>query len=274
MEGKHGDGGSGGAGVVLREERSRLLARRQPERTRSYRPWLWAIALVLVLALAGELFLPGVVARGAEMALAAASGGKAGDLKVRLVAYPSARMLLGQLESITVESRNIKAGNLVIDRLQATVGKVSLNLARLLTEGVLDVRRGAGLSASLAISEDSLNRYLLEGVKALREPRLDLAPDVVTLTGILTYNKRDFQVRAAGRFVASGKSGVAFRVEGLSLDGEALPAGFRDKLMSLLGGDDLVLDLAKLPQPMVVRDIVVTDDMLTILASTPEDAAR
>ena len=90
------------------------------------------MAMVVVLLLvAGELFLPWVVARGIETGLLRALGqGEA--LEVSLGVRPALRLLTGRIDTLTVTSRRVQTATLSIDSLAVTVSNIGINMQALL----------------------------------------------------------------------------------------------------------------------------------------------
>ncbi|MCL6451591.1 MAG: DUF2993 domain-containing protein [Acetobacteraceae bacterium] len=226
------------------------------------------LAVVIVLAiLAGAIqwLVPRVVERGVEAALADYAAGEGGGPEVQFLNRPALRLILGQVERVTVESRSVKAAGLLIDRMTVALEGVALNLRQLLAHREFQVRRGERLEVELEIGEAALNRYLWEAVKELKDSRMRLAKDRATLNATLVLPEgTSFKLGIQGRFVPVGPARVGLVVDQLSIDDQVLPAGLTSKLIQVLGGPEAFIDLGLLPVPMTVTSVEMGEGKLLI----------
>jgi hypothetical protein len=232
----------------------------------------WTIGvLVLVVALAvigGEILLPWIVARGVEAGLERALG-QGADLEASLVARPALRMLVGRLDSLTVESQRVRSATLSIDSMAVTVHDIGVRLGDLLARKDLNVTRDASLGVVIRISEANLRRYVLENVEGLSEPQFKVFTGKVAVAGYVPFNGTPVLVSIEGRFVADGEQYVRLVTDVLSIDGEQLPPRATATIMAALGGPELFMDLASFPLPLVLKEVKMTDGWLSIEAATP-----
>lgn len=232
----------------------------------------WTIGvLVLVLALAliaGELFLPWVVARGVEMGLERALG-QGADLEASLDTRPALRMLVGRLDALTVESQRVRSATLSIDSMAVTVNDIGIKLGDLLARKDLNVTRNATVGVVVRISEANLRRYVLENVEGLTEPQFRVFAGKVAVAGYMPFAGTPVLVSIEGRFVADGEQHVRLVTDALSIDGEQLPPRATATIMAALGGPELFLDLARFPLPLALKEVKMTDGWLIIEAATP-----
>lgn len=231
--------------------------------------WIVGIGIVflVVLLLAGELFLPWVVARGVARSLENTYG-VGGDFDVSLSSRPALRMLFGKVDKLTVDNRRVQTATMAIDSIAVTIEDVSVNLQKLLRLQV-DSTRGSAMQAVFSISEGNLRAYVLDNVEGLAEPQFKVFDGRAALAGYVKFAGTPVLVAAEGRFVQSGERKVLFVVDTLSIEGEPVPERITEVLLSALGGPELFIDLAGLPMPMVIKEVKMRDGWLIIEAATP-----
>lgn len=222
-------------------------------------------ALFIALALVVELLLPAVVARGVAAGLDKIIG-PGETINVQLKAYPALKMLTGRIDQITVKTSNVQAAGLVIDQLTATIDQVSVNLRTLLTKRQIQTTKSPNLDVKLTISEQNLKQYVLANVKGVKDPRLTIEPGKVTAGGYLTFNGKDYFVVGEGRFVIRDGGKIGLELTGLKVDDQEMPAGLLSKVMEMLGGTDLFIDMTKFPVPLEATGVQMNDKSLVIIA--------
>ncbi len=221
------------------------------------------VAFFLALALVVQLVLPSVIAWGVADGLRSALG--PGDFKVQLEAYPTLKMLTGRFDQITVQSSNVQTAGLVIDQLTATISQVQVNLRDLLTRKIT-VDRSSKVEVKLTISEQNLKQYVMADVKGVKDPRLTIQPGKVTAGGYLTFNGKDYFVVGEGKFVIKDGGKIGLDLTRLTIDDEELPAGLIQKVMQMVGGPDLFIDMYKFPIPLEAKEVQMNQGNLVILA--------
>jgi len=228
-----------------------------------------AVALVIVGLVGGELLLPRIVAKGLEMGLGRALGeGEA--LSVSLKARPALKLLVGRVDELTVENKQVKAGTLAIDSLMVTVEDIVLSLRDLLgSSRRLTVSYSPVIGTVIKISEANLRRHIAENAPGFIEPSVKISADGVDIAGGLMFGGRMFVVAVEGRFVAGGEHQVDFVVDGLSLDNEPLSPGLTAAVIGALGGPELFIDLGRFPTPLVLKEVRLLEGWLVIEAQTP-----
>ncbi len=236
--------------------------------------WLAGLLVFLIAALAfAQFMLPRLVERAVAEALEERLG-PGETLRVQLKAYPTLRMLLGQFDSIAVEARQVRAlgeAGVLIDRLRSMLYEVRVDMQALLRERELVITRSRQVNVEMEISESSLNQYLwlafpeLEGMKFKLETGRAVLEGEVTLAGI------SLQVRTVGQFVGMDESKVGYRVQELEVEGFLLPKPLRDKVIQILGGEQMFFDLAKAPLPVVVREVKNEEGRLIIIGEAKGD---
>lgn len=233
----------------------------------------WAIVLfvvfVLILVVAGEFFLPSIVARGLEVGLERALG-QGETLKASLEARPALKLLLGRVDAVTVESVQAKTATLAIDSLSVTVEDLALNLRDLLgSKHELTVSYNPAIGTVIRISEANLRRHIAENVPGFSDPSVKISTTRVSVSGCMGFAGRPFLVAVEGRFAGDGEQRIRFLVDKLSLDNEPLPPGLTAAVIAALGGPELFMDLGQYPVPLVLREVRLEEGWLVIEAQTP-----
>lgn len=221
------------------------------------------IAALMVLVLT-EFFVPRMVTRGASVALADLLG-TGEKMRARIDSEPALNMLFGRFSRITVEGRNIRVGTTVVDRLTTTIHGVALNMNELIKNKRLRFwREGRSIVSTLVIGEKELGRTVWSGTDGLKEPVLEIHDGKVNVQGYLELNHRTFKVAAEGRFLITDPDRISFKVDELWVDEVQLPSAFRDKLMEVIGGPELIFDFGSLPVPVTVSDVDMKEGYLEI----------
>lgn len=232
----------------------------------------WAVVAIVialaVLLVAGELFLPMIVARGIEVGLSRTLG-QGPTLQASLQVRPALRLLLGHVDKLTVESQQVKTATLTIDSIAVTVENIGVNLRGLLTRSGLDITRNAKVGAVISISEANLRRYVLDNIEGFSDPAVKIFADRVAVVGYIRFANRPFLVSVEGRFVPGSGSRVDFVVDKLSMDTEPVPPRLTAAVISALGGPELFIDLGRFPVPLELREVRLREGWLVIEASTP-----
>ena len=225
------------------------------------------VIVVILLLLAGEFFLPWVVARGVEVGLARTLG-EGADLEVSLASRPALRMLIGRVDQLTVTSERTKTATLAIDSIAVTVNEIGVNLQDILGRR-LSVSRSASIGTVIRISEGNLRRYVLDNVAGLDEPQVKILDGRAAVAGYMSFAGTPILVAAEGRFVADGEQRVVYVVDGLSIDGERVPDRLAQTLTTALGGNELFIDMAGFPLPLAVKEVKTEAGWLIIEAGSP-----
>lgn len=223
------------------------------------------IIFSLALFAVTELVLPTVTARAIRRGLADYLGGDVSA--VVLEAHPAMKMLLGRFDKVTIETRSVDVGGLLVDSLTATVKNLSVNMADLMLRGEFKPRWDRSLGLVVRVSEQNLNRFVWTNVPNVTNGRITLEPERAVVVGNLVVRGQEVPVRAEGRFVVSADSQVSFEPTAVSISGVPLSQE-QLALIRGFGGLRLTLDLGKLSPPLIARDIKTASGQLTIIAES------
>jgi len=221
----------------------------------------------ITLAALSELVLPGVLARGLERALETTFG-PAGEYEVTLKSYPSARMLLGRFDEVSIMSTNVDTSTIVLESLAVTLEDASVDMKSLLGKGEFKVTRSSRSRVTIIVTQRNLEDYLAANVPEFKEPRVLVTPESVAISGYMTILSTDFVCSLVGRFVLKDEHTIGFDITGFKVDQVDVPPVFLDKWLELLNQPDLSLDLAAFPLVLRGVEVVQEDGQLVIKADT------
>lgn len=227
-----------------------------------------SVVFIVLVVVAGEFFLPAIVARGVEVGLTRTLG-EGESFEVGLNVRPALKLLLGRVDGVTVESRQAETATLAVDSLSVTVEDIALNLRDMLGSAhELNVTYNPVIGTLIKISEGNLRRHIAENVPGFTDPSVKVSPARVSLSGCMTFAERPFLVAVEGRFVADGEQRIRFVVDKLALDNEPLPPGLTAAVIAALGGPEMFMDLGQYPMPLVLKEVRQEEGWLVIEAQT------
>lgn len=224
--------------------------------------------LVLLVILFGlmELLLPVAVERTVETALQTRLGTA---VDVELKANPAVKLLLGRIDRLTAEAKNVAAGELIIDELATTMEAVALNFQALLGDPGTEIIRAGRARLTVRVSAERLTAFVMEAVPRVERPVITLDAEGARVRAVLVLNRRHVPVSALGTFrPAEGGRRIVFALEAIALDGVALPEALMPVVLDLLGGPELFLDLDRLPLAAVATEVRTEPGWLVIEAET------
>ncbi|MEW6398632.1 MAG: DUF2993 domain-containing protein [Bacillota bacterium] len=218
-----------------------------------------ALAGVLVL---GQLLIPLFLARRVEAALESSLGMQ--GLRVHVEVFPFLKLMAGGIDALRVEGENLAAGDLNLDRLEAAVTSLRLNVPRLWRTGTLAWSDPGQARMRMEVSEDSVNRFLQShlgpGVRAVvTEGRMEIV-------SALLIGGQEAPVSVAGVPVVNPDGSVGFRVEEVSVAGQAVPQAVRDMALRFLGFPGARIEVGELPWPVKPEQIILKDRKIVLVA--------
>ncbi|MDI6894309.1 MAG: DUF2993 domain-containing protein [Bacillota bacterium] len=218
-----------------------------------------ALAGVLVL---GQLLIPLFLARRVEAALESSLGMQ--GLRVHVEVFPFLKLMAGGIDALRVEGENLAAGDLNLDRLEAAVTSLRLNVPRLWRTGTLAWSDPGQARMRMEVSEDSVNRFLQShlgsGVRAVvTEGRMEIV-------SALLIGGQEAPVSVAGVPVVNPDGSVGFRVEEVSVAGQAVPQAVRDMALRFLGFPGARVEVGELPWPVKPEQIILKDRKIVLVA--------
>lgn len=219
------------------------------------------LLLLVALVLSALNFLaPHLIARGVEMGLYRTLGA---DVSVRLAAYPSLRLLLGQFAQIEVEAKNVSLGGLVADQYALVAEDVVVNMRELLSRRELRFRNDGNMQVRVVVAEGELSKYLWERIPELRGWRIQIHAGRVTVLGQVPLLNAKVDIAVQGKFLALGQDKIAFVPEGIEIFGAPLPAALVGAVMQ---DTQFHIDLASAPMPLELLDVRMEPGQLVVVA--------
>ncbi|MEW6546915.1 MAG: DUF2993 domain-containing protein [Bacillota bacterium] len=218
-------------------------------------------SLVVALVLA-QVLIPVFLARRVEAALESRLDMQ--GLKVRVEVFPFFKLIAGGIDALRVEGENLAAGDLNLDRLEAAVTSLRLDVPGLWRTGTLTWSDPGQARVRMEVSEDSLNRFLQAhlgpGVRVVvTEGRMEIV-------SALVVGGQETPVSVTGVPVVNPDGSVGFRVEEVNLAGQAVPQAVRDMALRFMGFPGGRIEVGQLPWPVKPEQIILKDRMVVLVA--------
>lgn len=221
---------------------------------------VYGIALVAIVILPVLLF-PSIVGWRLQAALRK-------DLRAQS-AHVSLRGGLGSFSgNFSRLSMTVRQGQLdgvPVSEIHAEFSRVGLNVGQVLRRGELAVTHLGPGRASVTLTANDVERYLVEQ-KGIRGIKVGLDDGIVLLQGKVSVLNYEIDTILRGRLVVLDGRQVVMRVETLAVSGVALPPSVADALAAsmnpLLRADDL-------PLPFRISDVTVDDGRAVVRAVSP-----
>jgi len=219
------------------------------------------LLLLLAFVLSVVTFVaPYVIARGLEMGLYRTLGA---DVSVRLAAYPSLRLLLGQFAQIEVEAKNVNLGGLVANKYALVAENVAVNMRDLLARREVRFRNQGQLQVRVVVTEGELANYLWERIPELRGWRVQIHTGSATVLGQVPILNAKLDLAVRGKFVASGKDHIAFVTDAVEILGATLPEAL---VTAALQDTQFYIDLAAAPMQLELMEVRMEPGQLVVVA--------
>lgn len=217
------------------------------------------LAVVVALWLALEAALPEI----ASVWLAKNLGQQFGSTStvVKIDSRPAISMLAGQIDTVNFRFSPFKVDRLNATELQGELKGVQLDWAALSQAGQASVKEIDQAVLNLTVGQDELTRYLNESVKGVKNGKVTIQPDRVTVdTQFALANIASLAVTLEGRIIVDGTK-LKFVTDRFYLNGRPVGA---------LGGSMLteiaLLDASKLPFGVTLRQVEMQSGQLVIHA--------
>ncbi|MBC7339091.1 MAG: DUF2993 domain-containing protein [Firmicutes bacterium] len=218
-------------------------------------------SLIVVLVL-GQVLIPLFLARRVGAALENSLDVQ--GLEVRVRVFPFFKLLAGGIDALRVEGENLAAGDLNLDRLEAAITSLRLDVPRLWRTGTVVWKDPGQARMRMEVSEESLNRFL----RAHLGPgvRLVVTQGRMELVSALVVGGQETPVTVTGVPVVNPDGSVGFRVEEVTLAGQPVPQAVRDMALRFLGFSGTLIEVGQLPWPVKPEQIIVEDRAIVLVA--------
>jgi hypothetical protein len=218
------------------------------------------LSVLLILLVLAEVSAPRLIARGLELGLRRTLGS---EVEIKLDAYPSLRLLLGQFEELSVVARGVNLGGLTVEEYTLAAEQVTVNLRELLARRELRFVNQGRLTVQVTVAEGELSSFLREKMPALKDWRVQINAGNAVVIGKIPLQAFDLDVRVHGKFQALGKEKIAFVPERAEVQGVELPAAL---VQALLQDAQFYIDLKAAPMPLELIDVKMEPGRLIIRA--------
>ena len=218
------------------------------------------LSILLIVVVIAEVSAPRLIARGLELGLRRTLGS---DVEIRLDAYPSLRLLLGQFEELSVVARGVDLGGLKAEEYALAAEQVTVNLRELLARRELRFVNQGRLTVQVTVAEGELSNFLRDRLPALKDWRVQVNAGNAVAIGKIPLPNIDLDVRVHGKFQALGKDKIAFVPERVEVQGVELPAAL---VGALLQDGQFYIDLKAAPMPLELIDVKMEPGRLIVRA--------
>lgn len=249
-----------------------------PSRPRAgTRPWrrvsagvgvaLVVATLLVVAAIAGELLLPGVFEKSIADSLSRSTGARSATVDV--VASPAWKLVLGKVDHLHVDLRDLKLGQLGAAALVVDADGVNVAVKSLWSGDKAALSRLDRLNATLVIGQDDLNRYFWNTVDKERIFRMVLTGQKAYVYGKPSILGIPLDLSLVGHFsVAGGGTALRFEPDRLTVEKTNVPQFILDRFLK--ERLTLPVSLEELPVPLRISGTRAVDGKLFIFASGRE----
>jgi hypothetical protein len=200
-----------------------------------------ALPLLIGLVLL-EVVAPSLVVYGAQLAFA---GGPGREVNVKVKAFPRAKMLLGQFDSVKLNYRDYPTPELTLDRLELEVSELRVLLCALLLRQEFRIQAPLLLTFEAEIGEQRLSDYWQERVRGLAGP-VRAEGDQLSIELHLEAGGRRLRVQVRGKPEVTAAGGIqCLRItpEEVLVAERRLPEALRKPVLELLRSDLLSVPL-------------------------------
>jgi len=218
------------------------------------------LSVLLILLVLAEVSAPRLIARGLELGLRRTLGS---DVEIKLDAYPSLRLLLGQFEELSVVARGVNLGGLTVEEYTLAAEQVTVNLRELLARRELRFVNQGRLTVQVTVAEGELSNFLREKMPILKDWRVQINAGNAVVIGKIPLQTIELDVRVHGKFQALGKEKIAFVPERAEVQGVELPAAL---VQALLQDAQFYIDLKAAPMPLELIDVKMEPGRLIVRA--------
>ena len=214
------------------------------------------IGAVLILL---ELLLPATLNGMLEASLTKQF--EADTVEAETSGRPALFWLTGHMPRLQVTAVKGRLDRLAFEELSADIQDARIDLLSLLQNQRISLQNPRKLSARLAVSEESLAELLRQEMKGFEQVRVQIHPEKIDISGA---------------YGVGGVFSLPLQVEGrVETDGDTIrfvPTYFKvggrsvRQLGSLGGKGVMLLDVKRVPVPMVIADVQAQEGRLTIIA--------
>ncbi|MBI3997600.1 MAG: DUF2993 domain-containing protein [Armatimonadetes bacterium] len=222
----------------------------------------WA-ALLLVLT-AGAIWLPSRFVENRISALLRQHLEPTGwvDVRARATLWG---VVQGRVDALDVEARGVRLGELVAQRMRATLAGVELVRSPAGRWAVRTVRSG---EASIEIGAQDLERLL--AAKGVAQPQVTISASGVEASGTLRVGPVTGTLKLRGEFYTLSGRDLLFRVTALEVLETQVPPQVANAALSLM---QLDISLGALPFPMNI-DRIASEPGRVLVHARVEEASR
>lgn len=181
------------------------------------------------------------------------------EVTLQLTAFPSAKMVLGYVDSVHCTAADATIGELNLKRAVLDGSSVHINMKELLlpTDGISRdehtnrcLESAAALELSGVITEDALSKFLSEKIEQLKDPQVIMTADGITAESKVKILGREADVQIGGQIIARDGD-LYFQILHVNVENAILRRVNLDRFL----GDFNLTEAVKMPFGMQFRTV-------------------
>lgn len=218
--------------------------------------FIFGVVLIIILVIS-SLLLPVYVASKAESYL---MGLGASNVQVSIRTVPSVRLLLGQMDTVDAEAKDIAVGKIVLSEAKVSGENVRFDPIAAYTKGAFDITSVRALTLTGRMTDEAFRKTLAEEYDKLENMEVEMHPEGIYVTADARLFKRAIRISMEGEVVEE-RDHVYLHVRRLDIQN----ASFGSAAIAGLIDDIPLIDLKKMPLRVAVREIEQADGYVQIV---------
>ena len=221
---------------------------------------LLVIVLVIVLAAAFsvEFLLPQIASNAVAQGMADLTGSQ--QVKALVTKSPAMAMLSGSFDSVDVEIREAKLDKIIFSQLQVHLTGVQLHRENLFLRRIITLEQVGEAALTAVISQEEVARYLNQNVKGVKNAVVTISTGKMQAVSSVGLGGFTVAVAVEGRIISDGRK-LSFVADRFGLNNAAT-----GNLSGMMLTEIPLVDLQKLPFGVTVREVILDQGKLTLLA--------
>lgn len=213
-------------------------------------------ALVVIFFVGSQLFLVPIAEATIESRIKTAA--QAEKVEVDASADPSFMLLLGEIGDIDIKVKNAMLGDVRVSEMALKGKNVSLPLR--MPDGFA-INSADVLEVIGTFTEEDLQYLIGKKIDRLENVKVEIAPQLVKITGILKLAGRKAEINLEGKLLADMNS-IYFRMSTFHVRNSLLGS-----LAGSFFGDFELLDFNRLKLPVQLDDVIQENGLAKVTAS-------
>ncbi len=175
-------------------------------------------------------------------------------LTIDITEFDAPNTAKGHFKKIKVFTTRGSVDNLILDKADICFEDVQLDTRKLLVEEKIDPVEVANINMDVLIKETDMNNFLEAKSKSIKvnDPRVDMKPGVIELSGSAKYGMVKVKFWATGSFSIKESKEIWFYAKRMKINHMAMPRSFTGMIVKKINP---VFDLNKFPFKLNLHEI-------------------